>query len=415
MIVNKNDEMLVSLFKYANEGILVTDEAGKITLANPKAEKMFGYSQVEMMGMEIENLLPPRHRSHHTGYRKEYTQNPEPRSMGKGRELFAYTKNGEEFPIEISISNFKMNDVVYIMCFIADITERKKHQDELKAAHEKLQQSAEAISRMNAELELKVKERTTALAEAIKKLDESRKEVLQALEKEKQLNELKSRFVTTASHEFRTPLGTILSSASLIARYNAAEDEEKRVKHIERIRSSVSNLTEILNDFLSLDKLEEGIIRNNPVEFEIESFISSSLDELKPILKSGQSISFVNEGQTNTIVSLDNQILKNVIINLVSNAIKYSPESSPITVSFKAKGENCKIDVTDRGIGIPEHDQQHIFERFFRANNATNIQGTGLGLNIVKKYVELMKGKISFTSKPSEGTTFTVELPVNKK
>lgn len=376
---------------------------------------MFGYDNDEMIGLEIENLLPQRFRSHHAGYREGYMKNPEPRSMGKGRELFASTKTGCEFPVEISISNFKMNDTTFIMCFIADITERKKHQDELKLAHDKLRHSSEAIYKMNVQLELKVNERTNELAAAIKKVEDSRKEVLKALEREKELNELKSRFVTTASHEFRTPLGTILSSASLISRYNAQEDEEKRIKHIERIRSSVSNLTEILNDFLSLDKLEEGIIRNNPVEFEMESFISSTTDELKSILKTGQTIEYKNIGNTKTTVVLDSQIMKNVLINLVSNAIKYSPESSPVTVSSEINNEKCLILVKDNGIGIPENDQHHIFERFFRANNAANIQGTGLGLNIVKKYVDLLGGKISFVSQHNKGTTFTVELPVNKK
>jgi len=409
-----NEGMLVSLFRYANEGILLVDESGKISLANPKAENMFGYSNDEMIGMEIEKLLPPRFRGRHMDFRKAFMKKPEQRSMGAGRELFAYTKTGTEFPVDISLSNFKANNSTFIICFIADISERKKHEGELKLAHEKLQQSAEAIYKMNTQLEQKVNERTVELGDAIQKLDISRKDVLKALEREKELNELKSRFVTTASHEFRTPLGTILSSASLISRYNAPEDEEKRIKHIERIRSSVSNLTEILNDFLSLDKLEQGIIRNNPVEFVMEQFIAGTVDELRTILKNGQTIEYVNVSNTITTAILDNQLLKNVLINLISNAIKYSPESSPITVSSETMNERCTIKVADRGIGIPEHEQLHIFERFFRANNAVNIQGTGLGLNIVKKYVELLKGRISFESIANQGTTFKVELPIYK-
>ncbi|HRE95147.1 MAG TPA: HAMP domain-containing sensor histidine kinase, partial [Flavobacteriales bacterium] len=238
-------------------------------------------------------------------------------------------------------------------------------------------------------------------------------EVLKALEVEKELNNLKSRFVTTASHEFRTPLGTILSSASLIARYEGSEETEKRMKHVERIRSAVGNLTEILNDFLSVEKLEEGIVRNNPVQFDLEDFIHSIIEELKTITKKGQQIAFRHKGNT-TSVFLDNQLLRNSLINLISNAIKYSEEGKEITVQSTMNGNSIRIEITDQGIGIPPEDQQHMFGRFFRAKNANNIQGTGLGLNIVRKYIELMEGKIGFSSELGVGTTFFVELPYLK-
>jgi signal transduction histidine kinase len=256
-----------------------------------------------------------------------------------------------------------------------------------------------------------VEERTEELANAINKLAISKQELMRALEKEKELNELKSRFVTTASHEFRTPLATILSSVSLISKYNLTEEEDKRFKHINRIKSSVNNLTEILNDFLSLSRFEEGVVRNNPQEINIMEFSHDISEEMKGMLKEGQTIVYKHIG-TDPTVKLDKQLLKNVFINLLSNAIKYSHEGKEIsfTTDNNISG-NIRITIKDNGIGIPESDQPLLFERFFRAQNAGNIQGTGLGLNIVKKYVELLEGEISFVSKLDLGSTFIVIIP----
>jgi PAS domain S-box-containing protein len=233
-----------------------------------------------------------------------------------------------------------------------------------------------------------------------------------ALQKEQQLNELKSRFVSMASHEFRTPLSSILSSTSLIARYADPSQEEKREKHIGRIKTSVGHLTNILNDFLSLDKLEEGIVEINCIDFDIKGQLKEVNEELNTILKTGQQIDYQHTGSTS--VHLDRNMLKNIMNNLISNAIKYSAEGKVITLISKIDGGRLTIEVIDQGIGIPKEDQSHMFGRFFRAGNVTNIQGTGLGLNIVKKYVDLLDGEVSFKSVHGEGTTFTVNLPTKK-
>jgi signal transduction histidine kinase len=331
--------------------------------------------------------------------------------MGHGRDLYAVRKDGSEIMVEVSLSPFETTHGKFVMSFIVDISERKKSEAALRLAHEKLRQTSEALSSLNSDLESKVHARTEELAEAIQRLAESKKEVLGALEKEKELNELKSRFITTASHEFRTPLGTILSSASLIGRYNLESEAEKRQKHIDRIKSAVNNLTEILNDFLSVEKLEEGVLRYDPELFDLQKLLSDSCEDMQNTAKKEQTIKLSFEGAKE--VFLDRQLLKNAFLNLLSNAIKYSPEGKPITVKAVSGKEKIKIDIIDKGIGIPENDQQNIFERFYRAGNSGNVQGTGLGLNIVKKYVELMKGEIYFTSQPGEGSTFTIELPAN--
>lgn len=242
-----------------------------------------------------------------------------------------------------------------------------------------------------------------------RKRDEEK--VRKALEHERELSELKSQFVSTASHEFRTPLSTILSSVSLLSKYTSETDQDKREKHIQRIKGSVHNLTGILNDFLSMDKLETGVVKANPAIFELEDFIRDVCDQLAPTLKKDQSIQYHHSGQNQAY--LDKHILKNILFNLISNASKYSDQL--IEMSTSLSNGQLLITVRDRGIGISEQDQKHLFEKFFRSKNTINIPGTGLGLNIVKKYTDMMGGKIDVFSILGEGTTFTVKLKQPQK
>lgn len=234
-------------------------------------------------------------------------------------------------------------------------------------------------------------------------------EIRKALTKEKQLNELKSRFISMASHEFRTPLSAILSSVSLISRYTGVDDQPKRDKHISRIKSNVTNLTGILDDFLSLSKLEEGKVEANPTWFDLEAFTLEIGEEMYGIAKNGQEIQVRHQGDQEVL--LDKRLVKNILINLISNALKYSPEDCLVEVKTEVSEQYIRLVVIDEGIGIPEDEQVHLFERFYRAHNATNIQGTGLGLNIVQKYVSLLDGQVEFHSVLDQGTTFTVTFP----
>jgi len=394
---NKMDmEQLQALFEHATEGIIVADQSGFIIKANPSSEKLFGYELGELVGLRIEDLVPDRFRKNHVSHRDSYNANPHPRSMGKGFDLYAQKKDGTEFPAEISLSHYKKNNELFVIAFIIDVSERKKVE--------------EHIRKINSELEIKVDERTRVLKETMMELEASREELKSALEKEKELNDMKSRFVTMASHEFRTPLSTILSSVSLISKYKLEEEEEKRKKHVERIKSAVTNMTLILNDFLSAGKLEEGKINMNPEELNIVKLINEIASELSNLLKSRQKIQFQHVG--NETVFIDKQFIRNILINLLSNAIKFSPENKNIILSTRNSDGKCQIVVQDFGIGIPEEEQKHLFERFFRAKNASNIQGTGLGLNIVAKYVEMLNGSMNFESKLNEGTIFRISVPL---
>jgi signal transduction histidine kinase len=227
-----------------------------------------------------------------------------------------------------------------------------------------------------------------------------------SLEKEKELNDLKSNFVSMASHEFRTPLSTVLSSAYLIEKYSTSDDQPKREKHLDRIISSVNMLTDILNDFLSVGKIEEGKLQVNLTRFNIEILISAIVEEIKNNLKKKQEISYHHTG--NPDVVLDSSLLKHIIMNLVSNASKFSPENSCIEMKTIRNGNQVILSVKDHGIGISKVDQQHLMQRFFRGANAGNIQGTGLGLHIVSKYAELMNGIVTYNSELGKGTQFVI-------
>ncbi len=234
-------------------------------------------------------------------------------------------------------------------------------------------------------------------------------ETLRALTKQRELNELKTKFVTIASHEFRTPLGTILSSADLAYQYHHLHDAENTSKHINRIKSSVKQLTEILNEFLQLSKIEDGGTKNAPVEFRLTECCEGLVDELTTVKKADQQILFAHEGVDT--VCLDRQHVRNILVNLLSNAIKYSPPGKRVWFTARADKAKVVFEVKDEGIGIPEEEQSQVYDPFFRAHNAGHIQGTGLGLNIVQRYLKLMKGTITLRSGINKGTTFTVTLP----
>lgn len=237
-----------------------------------------------------------------------------------------------------------------------------------------------------------------------------REDLSKALARERELSEMKSRFVTLASHEFKTPLSVILSSVNLIEKYQDDASIDKRLRHVHRIKSNVNNLKQLLNDFLSLEKLEEGVVRNEPVRTDLVKLAEEAIQDLEEACKDGQQMALEVSGNVREVF-LDQQLLRNILNNLLSNAIKYSPGGSLVRFRLEFAGDLVIFAVADQGIGIPPEEQEHLFERFFRAKNTTGISGTGLGLSIVKKYLDLMGGTISVESQPETGSTFTITLP----
>ncbi len=398
-----NKEGLEALFMFATEGILVADDSGEIVRINPATEKMFGYKSHELLGKKVEVLIPKKHSHNHVKHRTQYQEKPRARSMGTEMNLMALKKDSSEFPVEISLSPFTASDGKFVIAFIIDISIRKQ-------AEEVVLQKKKELELLNANLENRVKERTMILEEAITELNRTKENLNLALKKEKDLNDLKSRFVSMASHEFRTPLATILSSLSLATKYSEKGDKENQMKHVSRIKSSIGNLTDILNDFLSISKVEEGKVITTQENIDFPAFVSDVVREMQSIAKEGQKINFTHTGKAE--IESDKKLLKHILLNLLSNAIKFSDEAKNIDIKSSITNTHLIFSVKDSGIGISAEDQKHLFERFFRAHNATNIQGTGLGLNIVSKYVEMLDGDIEFTSVLESGTTFTVSLPV---
>ncbi len=406
----------------ANTLIAVVSPDEKIELINEKGCEILGYSEQQLRDKNWFDLcLEP-------GVREKY------RSLF--RNVMAETQEVPEYIENIIIVNGghkrliafrnsllkdKSGKPAAIISSGVDITEQR-------AAEERIKQ-------LNAELEQRVEQRTEELASAVnqllninKKLEteiqerkvieaalrQSEQELRGLYEKEKELSDLKSRFVAMASHEFRTPLSTILSSADLLDAYTTTEQHEKRLKHSARIKSAVSNLTSILNDFLSLSKLEEGKIQSHLVECNLDDFCREILDEVGPLLKPGQTLDH-DLPQSHTVIWTDKKILKNILYNLLSNAIKYSAEGQAIECRMSVTDQELCLTVRDYGIGIPEEEQQHLFTRFFRAHNVENIQGTGLGLNIVKRYLDLLEGHISFESASGKGSTFKIVIPLGER
>lgn len=520
-------ERLSAMFNNATEGIIISNEKGEILMINPKAESMFGYDSGELNEKIIEVLVPGKIATEHQAYRTDYIASPKSRPMGHGRKLNGRKKDNSDFPVEVSLSTFKIKDDLYIISFIIDATLRRSQEEAITRANEDLESrviertkelafvnaslKAEINERLNVELALRNSERmynvmasnfpngficilnrdykcvfidgtelskfnitreeaegTTLLTSrhlplneearnslakvfewksaafdinqnkeiysvtavplpgekgfineillVVRNVTERRQietELKETIKKERELNDLKSKFVSIASHEFRTPLSTILSSVTLIEKYDKPDDIEKKNKHVERIKSSVKNLTEILNDFLSLEKLEAGKIDVRPSSFDIAAFAKDLCEEMQVMTRSGQQIIYMHQGN-GKMVTLDQQLLRNICINMLNNAIKYSPDGSPVEFTTRT-GKDVVISIKDHGLGIPAEDQQHLFERFFRASNVTAIQGTGLGLNIVNRYINLMHGKMQFNSKENIGSEFIISFPIEKE
>lgn len=391
-----------AVFTNATIGIIVANEQGKIVSANHMAEQLFSYAHDELMGVSIEQLVPRSISQYHEKLRHSFNANPQSRPMGHNRDLYAQRQNGTLFPVEISLGYFRLDNTLYAVAYIVDITFKKEAERQL------LEQKAN-VERLNTELEQKVADRTQALMDTLEQLEESKDELAQALKTERELGELKSRFVSMASHEFRTPLTAVLNSTSLIEKYPNTDQQDKRQKHLQRIRASVKHLNDILEEFLSVGRLEEGKITAHPAQVNLHHLVDEVVHDMSSLLKAGQTVDIAINSPSS--IWLDPSLLRKIMVNLLSNAIKYSGEGSLIRIEGHCANQQITVAVIDQGIGISSDDQQHLFEQFFRAKNATNVSGTGLGLHIVARYVELMQGTIHLQSELNKGTTITFCLP----
>lgn len=391
----ESGKLLKAIIETAIDGILTIDNRGIVESLNPAASKLFGYAAEEVIGRNISMLMPEPDKSRHDGYLHRYQDTGEKRIIGIGREVRGMRKDGTTFPFRLAVSEVQYDDRIIYTGFIHDLSKEKE-------AEERLKEYA-------AELEGLVEERTRSLKKLVSALSEAKEEVSLSLEKEKELNQMKSRFVSMASHEFRTPLSSIQLSSVLIEKYATPYDNPNIKKHVGKIKNAVGNLTTILNDFLSLERLEAGNVEPSFTLFDLVKLSEEVTEEMQMIAKEEQNIIYQHTG-LESMVNLDQNLLRNCMINLISNAIKYSGEHTFIEFNTEITASKCVITISDNGIGIPAADQKNLFQPFFRANNTGNIPGTGLGLNIVLRYATLMHGELHFNSEVDKGAKFILSF-----
>lgn len=513
MYLNK----LHAVFETAVDGMIIIQQNGIIDEVNQSACTLFGYKKEELIGQNINILMPEPYHSGHEQYLQNYHSSGQKKIIGIGREVTGKRKDATLFPCRLAVSESEENGQRFYVGLIHDLTKEvenrifmRNYQRQLEVTVvERTKEMAEVIKkqqdtekqlrhsnelyttiarnfpngtitllnhnldyvfvegegltqfgieteyligtnylqRVREEIKPRIIEKLnlvmqgnaqvfevslndhTFLLDAVPLMDENKQvhqiliietnitqikraeaEIRKSLEKEKELGELKSRFVSVASHEFKTPLASIMSSATLIDKYAQSSLWEKVQQHAERIQKNVRNLNLILNDFLSLEKINQGVLKYEVASFNLSELLTEVLESLTPIYKQGQEVS-IQQQNTPLYIQSDIKMVRNILLNLISNALKYSPPQSKVYIRLIESKGKLEIQIQDAGIGIPKEDQANLFTRFFRSSNVVNTEGTGLGLHIVKSYLDLMGGEIKFESKEGVGTTFYLFLP----
>lgn len=358
-----------------NEMYIFDAETFKFKNANKEALRNIGYTLNELRTMTPVAIKPELNK---LAFRK-LIQPLIKDEMGKvDFETTHKRKDGSSYPVEVHLQLSKIGEQKSFIAIILDITERKNYTETL---------------------EKKVEERTLQLTEAL------------AVEKE--LNELKTRFLSLVSHEFKTPLSSILTSITLLGKYTRTEQQEKRDKHVATIKNKVKYLDTILTDFLSVERLESGKVTYAIESFPLSKVINEVVYDSNMLLKNGQRIQYP-DNIDELMIQFDEKTLELVLSNLIHNAIKYSLEDSIIDLQVTVEKEQIVLKIIDEGIGIPQADQKHIFDRYFRAKNALLTQGTGIGLNIAKQHLENLGASLDFLSEENKGSTFFVRIPIER-
>ena len=376
----KDEQEISHLIKIFNDSLNEVYVFDAVTLhythANFGAQRSSGYKLKELVEMTPIELMPELSKQEF----KKRIQSILVNSRKKIEfETIQRRKDGSTYPVEVHMQASSLDQRTLIVAIIMDISHRKDYTQKL---------------------ENKVLERTEQLREA--------------LSKEKELGELKTKFLSMVSHEFKTPLSAILTSATLVGKYKETEQQQKREKHLNSIAAEVRHLTAILDDFLSVERLEEGKEVYRFSEFYLSKVVNEVIYSANMLLKTGQKIEYpLNIEEVK--VFQDEKIVALTLTNLLHNAIKYSPENTTIQLGVDIEEDSLKFRIEDEGCGIPKEDQKHIFERYFRAENVLTTQGTGIGLNIVKSHLENLGGHISFESEENKGSVFTAILPLKSE
>lgn len=404
-VFNQSSNIFQLLTEAISEGIVVVDENQCIVATNQWIDSLFGYTEDELVGKPLNILIPSEYHHGHKKHFKDFMEKSSKRQMGHGRDLFGVKKDGTQFPVEAGLNPFILDGKTYVMALVIDVSIRKEQEKE--------------IQELNESLERKIEKRTLELQQTVENLkneivrrEEAENKMKESLRKERELSDLKTKFLSLVSHEFKTPLSGISTSATLLGKYTLEDQQDKRDKHIKTIQNKIKFLNNILDDFLSIERMESGKVNYKYSIFPISKVINEVVYDANMLLKENQKINYP-EGIDDIIIEFDEKILELALTNLVNNAIKYSSENSTIDITVRRQDKNLMIQVSDEGMGIPENEQKFIFNRYFRAENALLNQGTGIGLNIVKNHLENLGGAINFTSEENKGSNFFVTIPIS--
>jgi PAS domain S-box-containing protein len=375
------------LFEVAPDGILELDAKGRIVLMNAVAEKLSGYSRDELLGQNVEILVPTELRAKHIDHRANYWSHPVTRPMGSGLNLHIQRKDGVRVPVEISLSPVKYDGAVRVTAIIRDITERKRAEQQIREIQERL--TAE-LTASNRQLELRNREIDRA-------------------------NRLKTEFVASMSHELRTPLHTIIGFAELMAEELEGPLNEKQKRFVGHIHKDSLHLLELINDVLDISRIEAGRL-----ELRLEAFdIMAAIDEVLATIRPQAVAKSLNLGAPvpqSISLCADRVRFKEILYNLLSNAVKFTPEGGRIRVDAIARDSLAEVSVSDTGIGISTEEQAAVFDKFYQVGPTTRgvREGTGLGLAITKQLVEAHGGRIWLESEPGRGSHFHFTMPVEE-
>ncbi|THD67553.1 PAS domain-containing sensor histidine kinase [Robertkochia marina] len=388
-----------------SEGVLVVDEDQSVLAVNNTLLNIFGYNKEEVEGKDFELLIPEVKRKEHRQHFKGFLQDHSLRRMASGRVLYGRHKQGHLIPLEVGLTPVKTDESFFIVGLVLDVTHKYEKE--------------RSIEKLNQELETMVQQRTRQLNDSIENLtrecekrEVAENKVREALRREKELNAIKTSFMQMVSHEFKTPLSGILTSAMLIEKYKETDQQERRIKHLESIKRKVQHLDALLNDFLAVERLGSGRENYRYSEFWLSELLQEVTEESKHLLKAGQHLE-VNLPDEKVHMFQDKVVLNLILSNVLNNAIKYSNSKGDILLNVERLNDQglLKIQVADKGVGIPQEEQQYIFSRYFRASNVQNLKGTGIGLNMARKHLHNLGGHIFFNSREGEGTVFTIMIP----
>lgn len=366
--LKRNEKRISSIFEAATEGIIITNMDGEIVMVNNMAEELFGYKRQEMVGETIELLVPGRNRNQHKDYRKDYARNPEPRPMGRGRDLYGRKKDGEEFPVEISLNSFSTEEGHFIISYVIDITQRKKAEDDLLKAHADLKEKAEELKQSNAELE---------------------------------------QFAYVASHDLQEPLRMVASYTQLLERRYKDKLDEDANDFINYAVDGAHRMQQLLNDLLQFSRV--GTRAKPYKKTGLDEVIKASMQNLEQYIDEHDAEISIETDLPD--IYIDKVQITQLFQNMIHNAIKFRGDKQPVvTIGAEEQDQDWMFWIADNGIGIDQKHQERIFMIFQRLHSRDMYEGSGIGLAICKKIVERHGGSIWLDSEPGQGATFYFTL-----